>query len=392
MTAMNFPNPTLGGSLVLITGVCTAAIIARFSPFYTHELAQTRDRQLPLDGLRGAAALMVAACHSAMFYQSMLLDKWGETGSLLLQTCGPAGVLIFFMLTGSLFWSKARAANGRILVWKLWRNRLLRIGPLYLFSLLFVLALAIWDSRSIWGTLGDYRVSLRLLPLGAVSWPDRGLDYDAYNARVVWTLRYEWAFYLALPLTAWFAVGRRTVWFSLAAYVATCVGIWYGFNKQFCLVFVLGMLCPLLLEDNELRKKLCRPIAAAAALSLCGLFLFLNGGGQSRLALAGSLFPIFLAAAAGNSFFGFLTCRAMRCLGAVSYSLYLLHGILFYCVVRELKQIGEAQPPALLYWAVLIAATAAITAVSALTFRWVECPFLASRRAVWQDRQWVRKV
>jgi len=369
----------VGCSVVLITGVATAGVIARFSRFYREELSQTRNRQLPLDGLRGLAALMVVAYHSAMFYQSMFLDKWGETGSPLIQTCGPAGVLIFFMLTGCLFWSKARAANGRVPVWKLWRNRAMRIGPLYLFSLIFVLLLALRDSRSIWGTLGDYRVPLRLLPLGAVSWPDWGLDFAAYDARVTWTLQYEWAFYLALPFAAWFAVGRRTVWLSIAAFVAISAGIWFGFEKQFCLVFILGMLCPLLLENNELRKKLCRPVAAAAALLFSACLLFLNGSGLSRIALAASLFPIFLAVAAGNSFFGFLVGRAMRCLGALSYSLYLLHGIMFYCVVRELKHLGESKPPAALYWAVLIVATATIIAISAFTFRWVERPFLGRR-------------
>ena len=339
-----------GGVAMMLAVIATAAGIARHSQFYRRELAETGKRELALDGLRGMAALMVAAHHAALSRSWLVTGRWGEAQSPVLQLFAPAGVILFFMLTGCLFWGKARAGNGKMNAWKLWRGRLYRIAPLYLFSLLIVLLVAAIQTGGHWLALENWQPLLRLLALGALSWHNIGpVNPGDYNAGVVWTLWYEWMFYLALPFIAWLALGRRIFGAALMVYALTVLSLWFNLNLQPGLFFILGMLCPVLLEDQKLRSQLNRPIAAGFALVrdavavLVGPRLFVR---ESAFHLPGrGVVPLFLVAAAGNNFFGFLTHPAIRCLGAISFSLYLLHGIMFRLVFRLLKSAGLTDWP-----------------------------------------------
>ena len=99
---MNSIGMMAGAAVLMLAVSATAAGVGRFSAFYRRELAESGNRELPLDGLRGMAALMVATYHAAIFYGWLTTGHWANTGSRILQLLGPAGVLIFFMLTGHL--------------------------------------------------------------------------------------------------------------------------------------------------------------------------------------------------------------------------------------------------------------------------------------------------
>jgi peptidoglycan/LPS O-acetylase OafA/YrhL len=379
---MNAMAILAGGAAMMLAVIVTAAGIARYSKFYRRELVASGKRELSLDGLRGLAALMVATHHAALSCAWLATGRWGDAQSPVLQLFAPAGVIIFFMLTGYLFWGKARAMNGKMNAWKLWRGRFYRIAPLYLFSLLMVLFVAVIQTGGHWLALENWKSLLRLLALGAMSWHNLGpVNLGEYNAGVVWTLWYEWWFYLALPFIAWLALGRRIFGVAMFLLVLTFISLWFNLNLQPGLFFVLGMLCPVLLEDKPLRSQLLRPGAAGlallATLSLCWLsydYLFTK---VPSLSLAGALFPLFFVAAAGNSFFGLLTHPAMRCLGAMSFSLYLLHGIAFRLVFRLLKSAGLTSLPELDYWLIIFATAIITTLICATTYRWIEFPFLS---------------
>jgi peptidoglycan/LPS O-acetylase OafA/YrhL len=372
-----------GGVVMMLAVIATAAGIARYSKFYRREMMEPGKRELALDGLRGMAALMVATHHAALSNSWLMTGSWGEARSPVLQLFAPGGVIIFFMLTGCLFWGKARAMNGKMNAWKLWRGRLYRIGPLYLFSLLLVLLVAAIQTGGHWLVLENWKPLVRLLALGALSWHNIGsVNLGDYNAGVVWTLWYEWNFYLILPFIAWLAPGRRIFGVAMMVYSLTFIGLGFNLNLQPGLFFILGMLCPVLLEDQSLRSQFRRPIAAVLALVsaislclLCRSYLFTK---VPSLSLAGALFPLFFVAAAGNRFFGFLTHPAIRCLGAMSFSLYLLHGIIFRLVFRILKEVGLTNLPQLDYWLIVTVAAMGTTLLCAATYRWIEFPFISS--------------
>lgn len=372
----------MAGGLVLGAVVIAAvAVISRIIPFYRRELAEDAGRrELPLDGLRGLAALGVVMCHAGMFYWSLQVGYWGPAGSKFLQAAGLGGVHLFFMLTGYLFWSKARRGNGKVPIIKMWKGRIYRLVPLYLLSLVMVLsvgigtgALHLWDRSNVVPII-------RMLGFGAISWhPLKGLDPLDVNG-VVWTLWYEWRFYLALPFVAFLAIGRRTIWLGIALYIVLMFFGSYGFktNIQPTLVFILGMLCPVLLDNEKLKAQLRTGKAAIAALALTSVLIALYQAPVFSPTYAAALYPVFVVTAAGNTFGGILVRPALRCLGAISYSLYLLHSVIFYAMMSVASDHGwtaHLSMPA--YWvlATVIAVTVAI--FCSATYRWVEFPFIS---------------
>ncbi|MEY4918150.1 MAG: hypothetical protein RL616_2063 [Verrucomicrobiota bacterium] len=379
---MNFAGELAGALALMLTVIAVAAGLGRYVPFYQRELA-VGQRELALDGLRGLAALMVMTHHSFHFHRWLTTGIWGNAGNGPLQLMGPAGVIIFFMLTGHLFWGKARAANGKLNAWKLWRGRFLRIAPLYFFSLLLVLLVALLQAGAQWLAPANWPALLRLLPLGAVDWRlVGGADLGSYNADVVWTLWYEWRFYLLLPFLAWFAVGRRIIFPALLLYMLGFTNILFQPKMEFVLVFFLGMLCPLLTGNKKLRDGLRHPATAVAALAwLVGACIW-SDWNLSGVLLAGAFFPAFLAAAASNDFFGSLSHPATRCLGAISFSLYLLHGVVFHLVIGTMKAGGLTTLTSLEYWFAASVTAMATALLCAGTYRWIEFPFLSASHKI----------
>jgi peptidoglycan/LPS O-acetylase OafA/YrhL len=377
---MNSAGFIAGGAMIALGVIGTAALVSRVSPFYRRELSSgSGRRELSLDGLRGLAALMVVMHHAAMFCNWLRSGEWGDAGSPVLQALGPAGVHLFFMLTGYLFWSKARAQGGKFKMAKLWRGRLYRIGPLYLFSvLLIVITALVVEGPHLLG-VGSLKPMGRVLTLGLLPWhPFGNFDIGQINAGVVWTLWYEWRFYLVLPFIAWLALGRRVFLLGIGAYAAVFAALFFrGLNMQPGLVFLLGMVCPVLLDNEKLRDQLRTPAAAGIAVAMTLLFGALNQAPLLSFPFAATLFPVFLVAAAGNSFHGILIHPTIRCLGAMSYSLYLLHGILLYIAMNTLKTAGLTALPGAVYWLILVMTAIAATLLSAATYRWIEFPFLS---------------
>ncbi len=376
-----------GGLLLIVAVIATAYRVARSSQFYRRELAAGANRELALDGLRGVAALMVATHHAELAGACLLDGEWGDARSPVLQLFGPSGVILFFMLTGYLFWSKARKAGGKINPLKLWPGRLCRIGPLYLASLLCVLLLAELQVGGTWLKPANWQPLLRLFALGALNWQKVGpVDPGDYNG-VVWTLAYDRQFYLVLPLMACLAVGWRTIgvagvlgflFFCPWVFFYLCPGMdWVGLDLKPYMYFIFGMLSAVFLDHETARSRLSHPISAALAILIAAGMLVLNQLSGFSLALAGALFPIFLVAAAGNQWFDFLSHPAMRCLGMISFSYYLLHDIIFRLEMRLIRTAGWNDLPHFCYWLLFMVTAVALTGLCSATYRWIEFPFLS---------------
>lgn len=87
---------------------------------------------------------------------------------------------------------------------------------------------------------------------------------------------------------------------------------------------------------------------------------------------------VFLMIAAGNSLLGLLTSRPARMLGIMSYSFHLTHNFVLYLASRLINHTSVASLSITAYWIAAAAVVAIVTtALSALTYRYIEYPFLS---------------
>lgn len=88
------------------------------------------------------------------------------------------------------------------------------------------------------------------------------------------------------------------------------------------------------------------------------------------------LSPLFFVIAAGNSLMGTLTQSGAQVLGRISYSIYLLHGIVLYAGLKLLNHFSPvAKLSTMSYWLFMIF-LAVVVMVCSATYRWIERPFL----------------
>ena len=149
-----------------------------------------------LDGLRGLAILLVMGCH---FFINVGIFRLGWIG-----------VDLFFVLSGFLIASKfIRQPLSLALTWVFYRNRMLRILPLYFVFILFFLVL--------WFALPVGRRALMYIPSVPFFWlrhfllvqnwmyvasPNNG---QLYNPMIhLWSIAVEEQFYIFFPLLIFF--------------------------------------------------------------------------------------------------------------------------------------------------------------------------------------------
>jgi peptidoglycan/LPS O-acetylase OafA/YrhL len=107
------------------------------------------------------------------------------------------------------------------------------------------------------------------------------------------------------------------------------------------------------------------------------LWFGLNSSYRFSISIAVGVCPLFLVAAAGNSFFGLLTKPMMCCLGAMSFSIYMLHCIVFFLVFDWMIAAGWTHQAPLIYWLIIWGCAICVAGLCAATYRWIEFPFLS---------------
>jgi peptidoglycan/LPS O-acetylase OafA/YrhL len=316
-------------------------------------------RIVAMEGLRGYATLLVFFVHALVqydlaFHGVNLGDIYGQTAGSVWQTYpvrdalllwlqkAHYGVDLFFLLSGFLIYrvvARHHENYGRFL-WK----RVLRIYPAFLASLLVaVVAKHYWlgrpfDTAVILGNL----VFLNGCP---------GFNITAYNG-VSWSLFYEFSFYLSFPLlwqlltrgdTARAAVSstRPLRWAAILAMVLVS-NVWLPRFGMFYFGVMLAM-C----SDDELRQA-ARNIPGWL---LGGAYLVVTAGYRYYplhfeyftpcYGLVSSL--LFVKACYGTGWLNRLfSWTPLRWLGNISYSFYLMHGLVIGFLNKfVLRFIGE---------------------------------------------------
>src|SRR5262245_37030084 len=197
-----------------LLAVCVACCLLAFgfskTGFYKKQIEEAKSRFETIDGLRGFLALGVFGEHALSMRGLYSGGEWGAGVPELYLRGSSGAVALFFMITAFLFWGRVLKAGEGFEVRAFLASRVRRLTPMYVASVLMVLAVAAGASGFVLRVspvelFHELRAwfSFGFLPGGELN----GVrDAHAINA-VYWTLAYEWLFYLALPLAALYARG-----------------------------------------------------------------------------------------------------------------------------------------------------------------------------------------
>ena len=309
-------------------------------------------RLAALEGLRGYAAFLVFLVHSCGFVLSRVHGVDADHASIGDASAGVAvllflfrshyGVDLFFVLSGLLMADIAarRWPGTRIFL----ARRALRIYPAYVASLA-IAVLAGWVFFGQHATWRQVAANLAFLQGFFV------LGVPALNP-VTWSLSYEAAFYLAVPLLA-LAWTRIAAWMFPAAFVAIIAlasalqgekTIYFAYFALFVPGLWLGSL------DTDARERLARRLPGAAAVGAWIAFAL-----GFKLGLFSNRDPVYYVASGvacgllvlklcdgASPLARWFSTRPALALGHISYSFFLIHYVVLHVLGRGLEGAGMA--------------------------------------------------
>jgi peptidoglycan/LPS O-acetylase OafA/YrhL len=302
-----------------------------------------------LDQWRGVALLLVLVSHGCYFTDRV-------------HGAGRVGVNLFFFISGLLVYrSLARGGDGGAFWWR----RARRLVPAFLGFVALMLPITL-----VFGDLERYRAGLPAALLFSINyWPPA----PPVSLGHLWSIACEMQFYALAPVV--FLLGGRArlavlgvlVGLGLAAPLVDPAGA-DKYHFEFAVwPMMLGFCCERWKGSFALLTG--RRLTWAALCVFLGALALMSLGVQTKeLVIAGgslSLLPCFSAYVCGRAVPGRIG-GALTWLGQRTYSIYLWQQPLTICgyLPPVLHPLGAALS----------------TAVGAVSFRWLEQPFLSSRR------------
>lgn len=283
-----------------------------------------------LEILRGLACFAVFLAHTTMYF-GYLAPRY-----IVSTYTGSFGVNVFFMLTAYLFWGQV--LNKRIDFNNFYLKRFFRLVPIVI-TVVTVVTLfdLILNKDRAFNVLQIIAIVKNFMfGFGGVN---DVFSSDMYlRINTIWTLKWEWLFYLTLPILAVWPK-KTTLVIALLLSLLTFSDVTKLFSGEsdavFFMAFFLGAIT--LYFEGCLKRLPARLMASILILISLGLMLvlFINGykGTVHYKSLLCTLCAYF-------TFLFFLVCpmnlpaiilNALQLLGKVSYSFYLWHlSINFY--------------------------------------------------------------
>lgn len=370
---MTIPIILLLSAVTFVVGAGTARLLGATS--------DNTNRFGSIDGLRGYLALGVFTHHFFSTYYWHTTGTWNAPPEKFLAHLGQASVSLFFMITGFLFIRKILVGNVN---WRaLYIGRVFRIVPLYLAVVMAVIITIAFISN------GQINESIPALVLHILEWVffirsdiNAYADTELIIAGVDWTLRYEWFFYASLPLIS-VILWHPKKWPAITLItIITIAGMLrlhgHGINMIHLFNFMVGGIAARidLWAGPDLRRMAHHHKTTVIMLVALTLVLFFFDRAHSfwpSILLGVFFIPITL----GNSIFGLLHLRASRMLGDISYSIYLLHGIILYYIFTLIWPTYTTTHNMIAYALLMPMVGAIIVAAATLTYRLIERPMIA---------------
>jgi peptidoglycan/LPS O-acetylase OafA/YrhL len=298
-----------------------------------------------IDQLRGLLALMVLWSH-AVRMPGLYAPSAGATAAWEtvfpehhpLMAIGSLAVGLFFCITGFLFWERpVPPDSSKFLEGRIRRLAVPFLATAALCSMLTVLILLLES-----GPLAVLHHARNIASFFTFGFTAEAHPSTTVLMGMAWSLSYEWAFYLALPLL-W--VLRR--WSRLlphAVFVAALFFVFPGRNGTLGLFLWAGMCVA---EITPFLRKIVPSRNITLYSWLCaGLFLLLVGTGvfDFNRYQAPVLAVLFLSVTLVHDGQGPL-CKSVLLarLGRMTYSLYLIHGTVLYLLFVAVSRVAPVK-------------------------------------------------
>lgn len=368
------PYSPLAALMAVLLAYATSALLTR-----RFGAPAPDGRYATIDGLRGYLAYFVFLHHVAIWWGWRQTGVWDAPESNLFIHFGKTSVAMFFMITGFLFFSKLLSQQGRPMDWtKLFVGRVTRLAPLYLFAMACLFTVVVVRSA---GVLNEpaprvAREVLQWLLFTVVGAPEINAlpETPHITAGVTWSLRYEWFFYLALPVIGLLVrvkASRLVLAMSLGSLAV--MPIWQP-KGWLLATFAGGMLAAWLVRKPQFQQWARTPWATLVTLA-CLTLTVVGFRHISHIAPVLMLTTAFALIAGGNSLFGLLLTPTSRTLGETAYGLYLLHGLLLYVtftyIAPSIPVIGSE---VIQHWLIALALTPVLVVMTWCAYRWIEVP------------------
>ncbi|MFC5271313.1 acyltransferase family protein [Adhaeribacter terreus] len=358
-------------------------LIAFATGFLLHKCYKhpfTTNRYETIDGLRGLLALGVFIHHAHIWHQFLQTGKWTAPQSNLYNHLGQTSVCLFFMITSFLFVSRLLNHGITSFNWRsFFLSRAFRIVPMYYFTALLtvvsVMTISNWQLQTGYAELFKWIADWLLFTI--IKLPVNNSEYTFLVTGVTWSLPYEWLFYFALPFISLALIKSKPPKQLLALCGAILVAFYFihGIEPYYLLAFLGGSIAPFILKFSSIKEKinaLYGNTFILICLYLLGLFHTANNLVSFLL-----ISMVFTLIAMGNAVFGLLKSPVLKLLGDMSYSIYLLHGLVLFTTFYfglGLDQAKALSPAA--YSLLVFGITPVLVLVSFLGFTFIEKPFM----------------
>lgn len=302
-----------------------------------------------MDALRAGAALLVAAGH----VRAVLFAPWADVSAKnpMLQivyfgtSLGHQAVMIFFVLSGFLITTSVfRSFRGRYWSWRWYLSR--RLSRLWVVLIPALVICTAWDFAGLLrfsdsgvytGAAGnmvlEFVVAARLTPLVFIGNAAflQGVVVPPYGSDApLWSLSFEWWYYLLWALLACAIFARQARWRVLSVMAGAAVLLFVGRDiAAYFPIWLLGLIPAFGRQRQLVRFFAVRKISAVCLLvAALTVLRFIPTAYVSDLAVAAAtaiLLRAFTMRAGGEGEGYVRAGAAVRTLASFSYTLYLVH-------------------------------------------------------------------
>lgn len=343
-------------------------------PFYKKVLSEEEHGRFEsLDGLRGFLAINVFFQHAVTNYYFFQTGVWEIVNIRFYRHLGGEAVILFLIMTSFLYWSKMIAQKGEVDEGYLYRSRFLRLAPMYVFCAGLIVFSVLIQS--------GFDIDLKQTSKDILSWLTLGLITTTsvnhisvlpINAGIHWTLHFEWFFYLMLPILAVFLRSKKMLIMALPL-------VFYALSSDqrgYWAIFFFGIMAAHIYKWYPKVSFFKQKISSIIPLAGIVLVYFMNYKPYSFSQYTVSL-GVFLCFVYGADLFGFLKTHVAKFLGTLSYSIYLIHGIVLFGVLNSVDYfypVTSITP--LQFWSLITLSGILTIIVSSVTYQFIEYPFI----------------